>query len=288
MNSSVTETEPGDIELKVLVDQATAFDSSLAVGRLGSSSVCLLVAWLFRDSEQHVYIWLWFGIQLVFNIVSPYYWFKQGRAKVNLSNARWRLRAITISSLISGLLWTAGVFLLWIPGNFEAQMLVIFTIFGVASVSLPALNAYLPAFYCFFVPCISSVPLVSLWYYDRNSNTVTIAFAFILILNTLLAIKMHGSLVMSIRKHYVTAELAKELQKQKDIAEAAVHLKSHFLAAASHDLRQPMHALNLYLASLAYTDLSPKANNIACIIPSLAWMSSAACAMNLTARSQRS
>jgi len=262
MNSSATAKEPDDIELKVLVDQAKAFDSSLVVGRLGSSAVALLVAWLFRDSGQHAYIWLWFGTLVVFNIISPYYWFAQGRANLDVSNAQWRLRAITVSSLISGLLWVAGVFLLWIPGNFEAQMLVIFTIFGVASVSLPALNAHLPAFYCFFLPCVSSVPLISLWYYDKYSDTVAIAFAFVLLLNSLLAIKMHRSLVDSIRKHYVAVKLAKELQKQKEIAEAAVHLKSRFLAAASHDLRQPMHAMNLYLGGLAYANLQPEARAI--------------------------
>jgi signal transduction histidine kinase len=42
----------------------------------------------------------------------------------------------------------------------------------------------------------------------------------------------------------------KELSAQKELAEAAALAKSRFLAAASHDLRQPMHALNLYLGAL--------------------------------------
>jgi signal transduction histidine kinase/CheY-like chemotaxis protein len=48
---------------------------------------------------------------------------------------------------------------------------------------------------------------------------------------------------------------AKELGAQKELAEAAAMAKSRFLAAASHDLRQPMHALNLYLGALDRFDL---------------------------------
>ncbi|MBC7378765.1 MAG: hybrid sensor histidine kinase/response regulator [Burkholderiaceae bacterium] len=45
------------------------------------------------------------------------------------------------------------------------------------------------------------------------------------------------------------------LQEQKEIAEQAVQLKTRFLASASHDLRQPMHAITLYLDGLAEAEL---------------------------------
>src|SRR5205814_7200071 len=44
--------------------------------------------------------------------------------------------------------------------------------------------------------------------------------------------------------------IVRHYQKRR-LAEAANVAKSRFLAAASHDLRQPMHALNLYLGTLA-------------------------------------
>lgn len=42
-----------------------------------------------------------------------------------------------------------------------------------------------------------------------------------------------------------------QLRSRTDEAERANHAKSRFLAAASHDLRQPMHALGLFVAELA-------------------------------------
>ncbi len=45
-------------------------------------------------------------------------------------------------------------------------------------------------------------------------------------------------------------EATAELTAQKQAAETAVQVKSRFLAAASHDLRQPLHALTLLVAAL--------------------------------------
>lgn len=42
----------------------------------------------------------------------------------------------------------------------------------------------------------------------------------------------------------------KEVEKSKQEAETANTAKSHFLAAASHDLRQPIHALGLFLGAM--------------------------------------
>ncbi len=48
-----------------------------------------------------------------------------------------------------------------------------------------------------------------------------------------------------------------ELAEARDRAEAANHAKTRFLAAASHDLRQPLHALGLFLDLLANKELTP-------------------------------
>lgn len=47
------------------------------------------------------------------------------------------------------------------------------------------------------------------------------------------------------------ADATHQLRSRTDDAERANHAKSRFLAAASHDLRQPMHALGLFVAELA-------------------------------------
>lgn len=46
-------------------------------------------------------------------------------------------------------------------------------------------------------------------------------------------------------------EQSEQLREKKEMAEAAAQAKSRFLSAASHDLRQPAHALGLFVSQLA-------------------------------------
>lgn len=55
------------------------------------------------------------------------------------------------------------------------------------------------------------------------------------------------------------AEATAELQRQKERAEQANRTKSQFLAAASHDLRQPLQALGLFVSSLKLRVREPDA-----------------------------
>jgi signal transduction histidine kinase/ActR/RegA family two-component response regulator len=63
------------------------------------------------------------------------------------------------------------------------------------------------------------------------------------------------------------AEATRELLVQKDAAEQATLAKSRFIAAASHDLRQPLHAIGLFTSTLQRrtdgTDLETVAGDLA-------------------------
>lgn len=64
---------------------------------------------------------------------------------------------------------------------------------------------------------------------------------------------------METRIRIATAELA----EKKEDAERANVAKSRFLAAASHDLRQPMHALSLFVSDLIKTADTPQTTRLA-------------------------
>jgi two-component system, sensor histidine kinase len=57
--------------------------------------------------------------------------------------------------------------------------------------------------------------------------------------------------------------LQRQLQHAQALSEAAEQSKARFLAAASHDLRQPAHALGLYMAALRAGPLAPGQAEIA-------------------------
>jgi signal transduction histidine kinase len=53
------------------------------------------------------------------------------------------------------------------------------------------------------------------------------------------------------------ASVTQELRQQKEQAESATLAKSRFLGAASHDLRQPSHALGMFVARLSQLPMEP-------------------------------
>jgi CheY-like chemotaxis protein len=57
-------------------------------------------------------------------------------------------------------------------------------------------------------------------------------------------------LVDSLELQFANLDLANDLSRQKELADAANLAKSSFLASASHDLRQPVHALGMFVGAL--------------------------------------
>jgi signal transduction histidine kinase/CheY-like chemotaxis protein len=62
------------------------------------------------------------------------------------------------------------------------------------------------------------------------------------------------------REHAVAQDKSRQLEMANRQLEMADRYKSHFLASASHDLRQPLHALNLFVAQLP-TEKKPAERN---------------------------
>lgn len=77
-------------------------------------------------------------------------------------------------------------------------------------------------------------------------------------------VKTSNGLLISSAIRDITAhvEIERELEAAKENAERASTSKSRFLAATSHDLRQPLHSLGLYLSALSITSDEEKQQEI--------------------------
>lgn len=73
---------------------------------------------------------------------------------------------------------------------------------------------------------------------------------------------LRNEMEASVRLREENTELVAELRKQKADLEKANIAKSKFLAAASHDLRQPLHALSLYTSVLDENIQYPKMRTV--------------------------
>jgi signal transduction histidine kinase/CheY-like chemotaxis protein len=79
---------------------------------------------------------------------------------------------------------------------------------------------------------------------------------------TLIAGLANRQLVEHLTLRFENVDLVEQLRLQKAEAEQANQAKSNFLAAASHDLRQPVHALSLFIGALRGHDLDDEAKRL--------------------------
>jgi len=135
------------------------------------------------------------------------------------------------------------------PDSFVYQaMLLIQLIIGSAAIMATS-TVYSPTFYSVV---LMLTPLSLRMAYEdgilyKSMSAGLLVFTLMLVL---LHRNTHRSYTNTLRQRFVNEALAEQMTELKDIAERANVAKSRFLASASHDLRQPLHALGLFLGEL--------------------------------------
>jgi signal transduction histidine kinase/CheY-like chemotaxis protein len=169
---------------------------------------------------------------------------------------RWG-RYWAFGTTMSGALWGVAALLLY-PAEPSYQALLTVCLFGVVLGGLNLTAIYKPSFYGFVLAAL--VPLIARTAAEADLVHVNIALVLGVVLAFVLAFghRVNDVLTQSIATRYLNVDLIAELKAQtraamdaRAAAETANRAKSQLLAAASHDLRQPLHALGLFVAALA-------------------------------------
>jgi signal transduction histidine kinase len=93
-------------------------------------------------------------------------------------------------------------------------------------------------------------PLIGVSPFSANSFLLAaLAAAFLLVLERLM-MAQNDSLALLLAVRFHNEDLVKQLRSQVDLAARANQEKTRFLASAAHDLRQPLHALGMFCATL--------------------------------------
>ena len=174
------------------------------------------------------------------------------RARDVTAGGRWRQwgQAFTAVALIEGVVWGWSAFGLAAPNSFPAQAFCLMVIGGAALGGLVAFGQHLPAFYAFYVP--STTPYIVTAYlsvdplHHRTTTLIGLYFVALGVLGALFNQSFRAQVGMRARAE----TLAADLRVQIEVAETSNRAKSQFLAAASHDLRQPVHAVGLFVGAL--------------------------------------
>lgn len=210
----------------------------------------LPVAYMLRDAVPAAALLGWIGAMYgltVARIILARLYFRRDSGAGQALTWAWRATAF---SWASAALWGAVGWVGFIPGEPNMAAFTCIVLTGLACGAVPSLSAFPPAYagtalamllplamrcvlgegevfriYLFFVLCLIAVNL----YYSRQT---------------------FRTLAETVRLRSENLALIDDLERQRDLAQAANRSKSRFLAAASHDLRQPVHAMSLFVETL--------------------------------------
>ena len=168
----------------------------------------------------------------------------------------WRTYAI-VGSLFAGIIWGVGAVVMYVPGGLAYQLFLTMGLLGMGSGCVYASGSVMPSFFAFMYPAILPAAVIFMREDDLLHVTTSALMILYVVLMTLFALRVYGSIDEFISLRYENSGLIEELRRRKEVAEEANIAKSRFLAAASHDLRQPLHALGLFVQAL---EESPLAN----------------------------
>jgi signal transduction histidine kinase/CheY-like chemotaxis protein len=230
---------------------------SVGAALFGAITLTLVLHFVGALRTDAGLVWLSaMGVLGLFHISLSQFYFRAQQARRG-----WRIWAFGSSAitLVEGLGWGSAPLVLTLPGHRDALLLAMLTTIGVSAGSVIAYGRYLPTLIIAFVT--PNVPY--LIYSSVSPDPILRGSCFLLLLFMAaigqLGLAAHRGSLREISMRMRNEQLAFDLQRQKDIAERANVAKSAFLAAASHDLRQPVHALGLYVGALRALPHAPEA-----------------------------
>jgi len=254
-----------------LLEQTKALYRGLPGVMFGTFTVTLLALLLLWSEFDRTLLSIWYASSLTVSLLRWRSWSRFKKSELTVENSRAWIHKMVFWTFMSGL--HVGLMLLLFTSQDHLYHLIIVTgIYGgfigsaVASIAL-----YYPAYLLFATPptvlfLIKSVIMGSVILGQTGDSVFTYTAAgFILVffgVLTAIARNTQFSFNRMSELAYENKRLVNEVIKQKETAENAVLAKTQFLAAASHDLRQPMHALGLYVGAFDHDKLDKDSNRI--------------------------
>ncbi|MDD4913045.1 MAG: hybrid sensor histidine kinase/response regulator [Sideroxydans sp.] len=217
--------------------------------------VMLAVMW-GRIANFKLFLWCAVAIAILYSRYHLLKLYQQHRPALHEA-PRWG-RFFAWTSLMNGLLWGSAGILFFVPDSAITQVFLYTCVIGMISGSMMISSYWLESYYAFIIP---TLVLCALRLVAEGEGYQWLGFAMVLFAFVLARIagNINAAALSAIRLRFENLELLERYQKEKEAAELASRDKTRFLASASHDLRQPIHALSLFSEALQAEVSSDKA-----------------------------
>ena len=239
------------LEQSIYAEQVKLLYTNMRVvfaGNIISISVLIVIFW---DLGNRLYMTVWLvvmSLMLIFRFFDTRKFLSLAESN-EFHTETWERRLI-VGTALSGVMWGILFALLFTPSFPEYVLFVLCGYASMVSGANATASARVRVFLAYLLP--SSIPISMVVMFAGGSLYFIMGFGILIymVANIVVSINFNKIIVNAIRLRFENLNLIEELQKEKLAAEKAVMAKDNFLASASHDLRQPLHAQGLYLDAI--------------------------------------
>ncbi|MBB6521463.1 hybrid sensor histidine kinase/response regulator [Pseudoteredinibacter isoporae] len=153
-------------------------------------------------------------------------------------------------SFLAGCLWGSTVFVMDFQNYPEASVFLNIIVFGLTAGSVGIGSYWVEYFLVYNFAVFSIYVLAYLVGIPEPYYLLSLSISLFVAFMTQIVVVFHRGNAQNILLSKRNEKLARNLDRQKQEAESVADSRNRFLAAASHDLRQPVQALNFFLSVL--------------------------------------
>jgi len=246
-------TAPG-----ALTDRVRALFSYATTTNMSYVLAAAMFVFLFKGDVSPLVLGGWAGVFVL--VIAGRAWTAWSYHRVapsdDAASVLW-LRAWNVGTLASGALWGAAAWLFYGHSEPLHQLAMLLVIYAFCVGSTPLLGWQRTIFFA-YIGLSMVTTIVRVWQVGGPGSTGLIVVSVLILAMTVRLGRNYrdsfGELVeLKARAQRLAGQLRAETavaESARREAEAANRAKTQFFAAASHDLRQPLHALGLFAEAL--------------------------------------
>ena len=170
---------------------------------------------------------------------------------------------------VSGALWGTTALIFFTPGEPVYQAVLTVVVLGITASAVPLIGSHRPSFYVFVLPAL--IPYIARNAYEADVPHFVLSFTLFAVMLGLMSFARNYNrmLTESLRNRFEKQALAErlalqnvDLERARVDAEQANRSKTQFFTAASHDLRQPLHAMGMFASALTEKVSDPEVASV--------------------------
>ena len=239
--------------------------SSLYLG----SALAFLLTLILLEPENQTILLGWLAAVVASRILCVSYASIALKRGIDADNTDQHIRHMCLIKILEGAAWGSLVWIVIGQASLAEQLLTLASLAGVSGNAVSLLAPVFPFYLSMQLSQLASMSSKLLIMDDRSFVVLAMGCTLYLVGQVGQALMAQRASRETLMLRFENLELIERLQIESERAESArgraeeANLaKSKFLAAASHDLRQPVHAQELFLEVLARSELSPVQSKI--------------------------